>query len=54
VNHLINVIVIVLIGWPALMLGYIVQAFVDGFATGRAVYDRRTDEAIKFFARGRK
>jgi hypothetical protein len=50
-KYVINIMAVVLFGWPALIVGYIWQAIVSGFETGTFIYERHEAAAIDKFAK---
>jgi hypothetical protein len=50
-KYVINIMAVVLFGWPALIVGYIWQAIVSGFETGTFIYERHEVAAIDKFTK---
>lgn len=48
-KYAVNIAAVVLLGWPALMLGYAWAAIRAGWSTGSFLYNRHEDAAIAKF-----
>lgn len=48
-KYLINLLVIIAVGWPALIVGYVFEAIKDGFKVGRHVCKVHSDASVKKF-----
>jgi hypothetical protein len=50
-KYAINVMAVVLFGWPAMIAGYVWRAIVLGFETGTFIYERHETAAIDKFTK---
>ena len=50
-KYVINIMAVVLFGWPALIVGYIWRVIVSGFTAGTFIYGRHEDAAIDKFTK---
>lgn len=48
-KYVFNFFAILLIGWPAIICGYIFESARSGFKTGRFLYDEGENAAIEKF-----
>lgn len=46
---LLNVLAVVFLGWPALVVGYLVAAIKNGYLVGVHIYGKHEDEALHKF-----
>jgi hypothetical protein len=53
-KFVINPICTLLLGWPAMFVGYLYAALLSGFKNGVFFYERHQDECLDKFARNRK
>lgn len=47
----VNAVVMITLGWPSLVVGYLAAAIKDGFTTGAFLYGRHCDAVIRKFVR---
>jgi hypothetical protein len=50
-KYVINIMAVVLFGWPALIVGYIWWVIVSGFKAGTFICERHEDAAIDKFTK---
>jgi hypothetical protein len=50
-KYVINIMAVVIFGWPALIVGYVWQTIVSGFETGTFIYERHEAAAIDKFTK---
>jgi len=50
-KYVINIMAVVMFGWPALIVGYIWQTIVSGFETGEYFYEKHEAASINKFVK---
>jgi len=50
-KYVINMVAVVLIGWPALIVGYIWKLIVSGFEAGTCIFEKHQAAAIDKFTK---